>query len=276
MEEFKLIAVDLDGTLLNSKSNVSDINLSAIKKINDKGIYFVPCSGRTLGEIPSALTQNPDIHYIIYSNGSTILDKTTGKEIYNCISKATASKVFDIICDYDLHITIRQGGNCYVEEGSVTKESIEYFNICKAHVVVLRDYAIYLKDFSSWMKTLDNIEVVSVFFHNREDLNKCRERLEKNSGLLVVSVSDYNLEIISVNAGKGKALLTLANKLGIDYKNTVAVGDSGNDIPMMKVAGTRIAVSNASEVLKPFCNLEICSNDEHAIDYILKNYIDKN
>ena len=97
MFDFKLITVDLDGTLLDDQCRVSENNLSAIKSLSKKGIFVVPCTGRTLAEIPESLKNNKDIRYIIHSTGSVILDTFTNQKVLNCISKDIAQKIFKLI-----------------------------------------------------------------------------------------------------------------------------------------------------------------------------------
>ncbi len=273
MEEIKLIAIDLDDTLFNSQSMVSEENLYAIRALKDHGVYFVPCSGRSLGEMPSSIVNNPFIRYIIHSNGGAILDKATDKTTFSNISPNSAKKIFDTLKNFKTHVTIRANGNCYFEKGSDSIHNINFYNICDSHVNVLKNYAIKIDNYDEWKYSVENVSVVSVFFHDFDELQKCREILSKEEDILVVSCAKNNLEIISRNAGKGNGILTLANMLGVDLKNVLGVGDSGNDLPMMRVAGMRFAVSNATDELKSACDLTICSNDEHAVDYILKNFI---
>ena len=118
MQEFKLIAVDLDGTLLNSQSKISEKNLLAIEKLKSRGIYFVPCTGRTLSEIPFVLRDNQNIPYIIHSNGSVVLNTKTNERMLNTLSKQTAKKIFEIISNYKAHVTIRHNGNCFVKKAA--------------------------------------------------------------------------------------------------------------------------------------------------------------
>ena len=82
-----------------------------------------------------------------------------------------------------------------------------------------------------------------------------------------------NLEICSIRAGKGTALLALAQKIGIDPAATIAIGDGTNDADNLQKAGLGLAVSNADPLLLPYADQIICSNDEHVMDYILKNII---
>ena len=81
MANYKLIASDLDGTLFNSKVEVSPQNQKAIKTLHENGVFFAPSSGRTLCEIPEELVNNPYIRFVIYSNGSSIYDKETGETL---------------------------------------------------------------------------------------------------------------------------------------------------------------------------------------------------
>lgn len=273
MDKFKLIAVDLDGTLLNSQAEISDKNLSAIAKLNDSGVYFVPCTGRTYSEIPEPLKNNEDVRYIIYSNGAVIFDTKTEKRYFNSISKGKTKEIYDVLSNYKAHITIRQNGNCCVRKEVLDEGNISYYNIWSAHVDVIEKYGVLVEDFETWKYTLDNTEVISIFFHSEEERQDCIKRIEALGDLLVVSVAPFNIEIISKNAGKGNAIINLANKLGIDISKTAGLGDSGNDLPMMKVVGIPIAVSNGTQELKNVCKEIICSNDEDAIDYIYNNFI---
>ncbi len=276
MEQIKLIAIDLDDTLLNSKSKVSEENLIAIKKLKDYGVYFAPCSGRSLGEMPRSVVDNPDIRYIIHSNGSAVLDKQTGKTIFTSIPKTTLKKIYQVLDNFKAHITIRANGSCYIEDGTDSDYHVDFYDICNSHVDVIRNYSNKILDFDTWKLDAENVSVVAAFFHDINELEKCKEILSKEEELLVVSVVKNNLEIINKNAGKGNGIITLAKMLNVDLKNVAGVGDSGNDMPMMKVAKIRFAVSNATDQLKSICDHVICSNDEHAVDYILKNFIIKN
>ena len=129
MHNFKLITVDLDGTLLDNQCRVSENNLSAISSLSKKGIFVVPCTGRTLAEIPESLKNNKDIRYIIHSTGSVILDTFTNQKVLNCISKDIAQEIFNVLSDFDVHIAIRHNGFCHVQTGTTDKKSIEYYNI---------------------------------------------------------------------------------------------------------------------------------------------------
>lgn len=272
MKNYRIVASDLDGTLLNNRAEVSSENLEAIKKLSEKDIYFVPATGRTFAEIPAELRNNPDIRYYIYSNGAVVYDKQTKNKILNCISNNIRREILDVLYSCDSHITFRHDGQCFVDALSQSEEDFEHYNIIEAHRVVVRDYAVYLDDFKKKSYLLDNVEVFSAFFHNMDEKNACKNYFEKMGNLRVVEAAEYNLEIININAGKGNALHTLADLLDVNYSDTISIGDSDNDSGITISAGLGLAVSNACDSLKKTADEIICSNEEHVVHYILSHY----
>ena len=138
----------------------------------------------------------------------------------------------------------------------------------------MRRFGIYDEDFKTASYSAENIEVISVFFKNYADKVECKRILEADPMLKTVEVSEYNLEIVNIDSGKGNALLTLAEMLGIDRDATIALGDSDNDRAMICEAGLGLAVSNASDELKAIADGVICSNDEHSAKYVLEHYFE--
>ena len=272
MTEYKIVASDLDGTLLNNCSRISPENTAAISELAKRGVYFVPCSGRTFSEMPRDLVESPDVRYIIHSNGAVVLDKQTGKRITTCISSQKSRELLDIFFEYDAHLTIRQGGNSIVDAHRNTDEDYKYYNFIEAHSVVIRNFANPVEDFERVSYTFDEIEVISAFFHNYEDKQECVKRLAQVDGIRSVEVSEYNLEVFNIDAGKGNALHMLADELGVDYSQTMSLGDSDNDVTVTEAAGLGLAVSNACDALKEIADGIICSNEEHAVAYVLEKY----
>ena len=84
----------------------------------------------------------------------------------------------------------------------------------------------------------------------------------------------YNLEIFNSDAGKGHTLVALAQRLGIPVEQTIAMGDSENDLSMIKAAGLGLATANAFDFVKEKADAVICSNDEHVAKYVLEHFFD--
>ncbi len=273
MSQYKLIACDLDGTLYNSKTQISPQNLAAINALTSRGVLFVPASGRTLSEMPTELLQNPDIRYYIYSNGAAAIDTKTGKKILMCMSQSTTGRVLDTLYNFKTHITLRHDGMCYIDAGFQKPSDISFYNVHEVHHRVISEFGILKDDFRQFVYSLDDVEVMSVFFQSKAEMDECKRQLNSIDGIIVADSWPYNLEIFSTRAGKGAALTALAGSLGIDIKSTVGVGDSGNDMTLVCDAGLGLAVDNASDALKAVADRIICSNEQHAVKYILNSII---
>lgn len=273
MSQYKLIACDLDGTLYNSKTEISKQNLEAIDRLTERGILFVPASGRTMSEMPSELVNNPAIRYYIYSNGAAAIDTHTGEKILMCMSQATVNKILDTLYSYKTHITLRHNGICYIDADCQKDSDYIFYNVHEVHKRVITKYGVLKEGYRDFVYSLDDVEVFSVFFADEEQMQKCKQELNAIEGIIVADSWPFNLEIFSVTAGKGAALSALANKLGIDKDKTIGVGDSGNDLTLIREAGLGLAVANASDTLKNVCDKVICSNEQHAVKYILENII---
>lgn len=272
MKSYKIIASDLDGTLLNNKSLVSEENIEAIKKLSEKGVFFVPSTGRSLSEIPTVITDIPEVRYIITSNGAAVNDRQTGERLLCCISNEKVRKILDILYEYDTHIAYRYDGILYVDAKQQTDEDFVYYNVCDAHINVIKNYAVLLDDFKEKSYLADEVETIAAFIHDKSKLLECRRKIEAIGGISVVETWE-NLEIMNEKAGKGNALLSLADKIGVGRDETIAMGDSDNDATMIKSAQLGLVVSNGIDSLKAVADEVICSNEEHAVKYVLENYI---
>ena len=272
---YKVICSDLDGTLLNSDSELSAENALAIEKLTEKGYLFVPATGRTLVEIPDVVKNHKSVRYIVYSNGSGIYDKVEDKYYETPVTRESILKIIDIIKDYDLL-------NLLHIDGSVRLDNYGYkrageFKVWAPYMKLFNAIPRELKieNFLEYFKTVDKMEMLVTFF--RRDLNveaECRERLSAIPELHVTASSDGNIEIVNKEANKGNAVRRLADILGVKTSEIITAGDSPNDIEMLKVAGLSLAVSNAGDAVKSAASKVICSNNEHIAKYILENIVE--
>ena len=271
MKQYKIIACDLDGTLLNSKSQISKENLNAIDVLSQKGVHFVPTSGRTICEIPKVLLCNDKIRYIIGSNGAVVFDKQNKNKILTCIEKEDILKIYDIILKYNPYISFRYNGKVFADANQQTVETLDYYNVCGPHRECMKLAELKI-DVGAFLTEIDFVEVFALFFHTNDDRDKCQREIMGLGNLSTVKAWDCNLEIFNKNTSKGTALEKLAKSLNVDICETIAVGDSENDISMLKTAGLGLAMGNSTESVRDISNEIICNNDSNAIDYILKNY----
>ena len=273
MEKYELIACDLDGTLLDGESKVGEENIAAIEELSHRGVHFVPSTGRAYREIPEELLSLGSVRYVIYANGAAVLDRLTGERILFTITGSTLDSVRLVLRGYDVHLAVRYMGATYVSRKQNNPEGYRRYDICPEHEHVVRNYAEELEDFELWFSSVTSAEVVTVFCRDGESAESLRRELGQLDGMRTVSVAYNNIEILSERAGKGNALLALSRKLGIPKARTVAVGDSGNDIPSFDAAGLALAVSNGTEEVRARADGVICSNNDGVARYILEHYI---
>ncbi len=276
MPQIKLIATDLDGTLLNTAGAVSKENLDAIHALSERGIPVVPASGRSYTEMPEVLRSHPDIRYYLYSNGAAVMDCVTGENVIEmCIPMERSNRILDLLSSYEAHITYRHRGVCIGDASEQNEEAFAYYNVWQRHREVIEQFAVYEPDFKARAYAADGVEMFAVYFHSEEEMEACKTALNAIDGIGYAGIAYCGLEIFSADAGKGKALLALADTLGIPQEATAAVGDSDNDRSMILAAGFGFVVSNANESLKADADEVICSNDEHAMAWILAHKIEE-
>lgn len=270
--KYKLIASDLDGTLLASNSEISVENELAIKELTNRGVICALATGRTLCELTDKLRQNENIRYVIYSNGAAIHDKLTGERIVDfTIRDGDRTRLIDVFEKHDAHYTLRHNGICYTERKNQTKEAFEKYKLDPNHSLVTVRYSHNIDGLLEFARTLDHIEVMSAYFATEEKRNSCAAELKK-SGLHFAYVKPYGLEVFSKDAGKGAGLKALCEHLGIGIEECIGVGDSGNDITLIEAAGLGLATANAAPQLISAADETICTNDGHIVKHILENY----
>ena len=269
---YKIISSDLDGTLLDNEMKVSEENRLAVKQYTDMGGVFVPNSGRSFGEMSSEVKNLPGVRYVISSDGADIYDKQTGEHISLCMTREESARVFDILSEYKTFHTVHYHGASYLDADRFDRATMDYHNVDRYFREHFEATNVPTERYDAFCRGMDEVEMICAFFHSREELDACRIRLEA-SGLTVSASASYNVEIFSSRAGKGNALLHLAEHLGVAREETIAMGDSDNDASMIRAAGLGLAMENANESVKEIADAVACRNEEHIVPYLLKHYI---
>lgn len=272
MSQYKIIASDLDGTLLNKDMHVSPENFEAIRQLVAEGVLFVPASGRAMYEMPREVWDCPYARYLIHSDGAVIHDKETGESIRLSMSREKSDTVMAMLKEYDTDPSVRHCGHCYMDAKTNTEDFHRYNRMNEEWVSFSMSCFEAVENFDELCASMDAIDMVCVFFHSPEEQAECKRRLTEMGGFLIASSHEANLEIMDERAGKGSALLHLADRLGIDRSATIAVGDSPNDMDMVSKAGLGLAMGNACEELKAMAQRVICTNEEHVMVYLREHY----
>ena len=274
MSKYKLVCSDLDGTLLRRDMTVSEENKKAIREMAERGVAFVASSGRAHSGLAEDVVNCEEIRYLISSNGAVIYDKVQKENIVtNYMPQEAAKKMFSVVTEYDVQIFTHSDGYMHVSDKLVADRNYDYYNINSYYSGFIDETGVRVESTVDFAIKAGNLEMITVFFHSQEELDECVEKILALGDYKVVSSCAFNIEIFYKESGKGASLRALAEKLGIDISETIAVGDSTNDGPMIEAAGLGLATKNAFPELKKIANEVICHYNDHVADYILKHYI---
>lgn len=276
MPEYQgIIALDLDGTLLNSAKELSPGNRAALERAAWAGWLVVPTTGRFYNGMPQVIRDLPFVHYAITVNGAEVLEIATGKVLYR--AELPLKQAVDIMSWLD-GFEGKLIYDCYMEgAGWMTasqKELIDEHASSPHYRTMLRQLrrdVPELKDFL--LETGKDIQKIQFFTRHADLRLELMDRLPREFENVVVSSSVVdNVEINQTRANKGQALLALAAHLGLDRRQTIALGDGLNDLSMLIAAGQGVAMANACPEAKEAADWVAPSNDEDGVAAALERY----
>lgn len=254
----KLIASDLDGTIIDTNNQIFANNFDAITTIHNKNIPFAICTGKTYS-ITKDICKKFNAQYGIFGNGSQIINLQTGEEILrNILKKDDVIHCINIARENNLHVHL------YTENEVITEKlmymDLRNFEINKQNnlglkfklVSDIREYALSTKD-----------DIFKTIISSEKSLNLAKTQLESCSNFNVTLINktgqykdnvinkDYiYLDISPKNINKSFAISYLSNYLNLKNEDILSIGDNLNDLDMVKNSGIGVAVGDAYEELK--------------------------
>ncbi len=273
MKKYRLVATDLDGTLLDKSGSLGGDTLAAIGELSKRGVECAIATGRAYSEIPEALCNCPEIRYIVYSNGAVLLDKKSGEQIKVCIEEKTLLQMIPILEEYEVQICVHIDGANYYDARYPLREYQEYFHLPDTYIRCVLGGSRAMENVFDFMRAhADSVEVFSLYFRNDEALSACAARLSALGGLYITYTAAGNFEVFDLRAGKDRALLRLAEHTGISLAEMITVGDSDNDTAMTRAAGLGLAVRNASPALLSVADAVAGEGGDGVMRFVLENY----
>lgn len=271
--DIRLIAIDMDGTLLDDEKRLSERNRAALKACLDRGIYIVPATGRPAGGIPEAVCSIPGIRYGILTNGAKVADLETGKIIAEAqIGWEQAVQVLEFLSQFPAAYDPYIGGRGKME--GRFRDHLDRYGLPPAMQKLVLSTRDQVEDEIALVRDGQlSVEKINVFTADRKLRAILWERLEGFEGLAVTSSLEYNLEINAAAATKGNGLLCLAEYLGLKPEQTMAFGDGSNDLSMIQAAGLGVAMENAMEILKQQADYITGSNQEDGVASAIEHFI---
>lgn len=272
-KNIRLVAVDLDGTLLSNDKTLSVMNEQVLNKAMKQGIIIAPATGRPATGLPKVLLENENIKYAICSNGATIMDLREKKAMFHCnLKQEIAIQIIETLRSLDPILDIFAEGKIFTEQRNM--ERLDNFLIPSNMISYIYETRNCVDDILDFIQSNElHIEKINLFFQNLDLRHKVEERLENISGISITSSLNNNMEINHMNANKGYGLKWLARYLGLHMEHVMACGDSNNDIEMLNAAGLAIAMENGTDAIKRIADNVTLSNEESGVAVAIEKYI---
>jgi len=264
--KYKLIAADVDGTLVNDKSELTERTKAAIVKAVDAGVIFVVATGRAFSKVQMINDLfDKDMPFIVFNGAAAYMGKTKKLLFERFLDFDLATEAFNIGQEKGIAQICWTGPHLWVSK--ICKETTNYTNFYGVDPIVVTDLAAIkgeVKGVSKilWIDDPAKIKELSAEMHEYFG-NKLR----------CMSSMAHFLEFVSNDAGKGTALADIGKLCGVDRIEMIAIGDGQNDIGMFEYAGFSIAVENSSDEVKAVCDYITSSNNDDGAAEAIEKFI---
>ena len=260
---YKLLALDVDGTLLNSEGEVTDKTVKSIREIVDKGVLVLICTGRpTQGTVELFEKLSLKMPVITY-NGAKIVNLNTGAILHEQnLRGIDIKKIVEI--GEELKTTIIVWAKNQLYSNAMNDNVIAYKKLSGVEPIVIDNYEDIIQQGATKVLWIDEVEKIAEFQRLLDtrldaDVNYCTSK-------------PYYLEFIDKTVSKGRALSIICDKYKIKREEIIAIGDGQNDITMLEFAGVGVAMGNSSKEVKDKADYITATNDEEGIALAIDKY----
>ncbi len=265
MKKFKVIVSDYDGTLISSERKITPKTLKAVNDFISRGGIFVLCTGRMTKGIDHYLIKDGFNCLLASYNGGELINLKTNEVLYSYpIDTLNCYKVFKLFEELGV------SGHCYTNGTFVSakngKRTEWYASFQGVEPIIVDKISEYVKE--------NNVTSVKLLaFDDKEILDKNFETIYNAfPNLQVIRSNAEQIDINLKGVNKGNALSLIGERLGVKVEDMLAVGDAGNDVPMLKSAGFSVAMGNASEEIKNMCDYVTYDNNSDGIAHIIEKF----
>ena len=270
--KIQLIALDLDGTVLNTQKHITKRTLDAIRAAIAQGVTVIPATGRLRNGLTQEFLDIEGVRYALTANGAAVLDLQTGERLFEgCLSREEALWQYRATRKWDVMFDVYSGGVIATERRLFPRlsefapaEMLPYFHKTRTCV---DDMEAFITQCSA------PIEKVTMLFTRPEERLEALEALADGGRFLVTTSIPGNAEVNAKGVDKGVGLLALAKHLGIAQESVMACGDSSNDAAMLRAAGFAVAMGNATPDIRALADVITDTNDEDGVAKAIEKYV---
>lgn len=274
--KYKMVCIDMDGTLLNSRKVVSEKNREAIKKAKEKGVKVVVSTGRLFSNA-AFYSQLLGVEApVIAANGAVVRVKETDEIIYECVlEKSECYKILELINKYRVIAHFHTVDTIFCN--SIVSYLVEKKLMGNNYHPNYKIKSIIVKGKNQWDEVFEKYEGQIVkcilFSFDSKKIKKFKEEVRIIGGLACFGSGRRSLEINAKNVSKGNAVEVLSKYLGINREDIICIGDNENDISMIEYAGLGVAMGNGIESLKSKADYITLTNDEDGVANVIDKFI---
>lgn len=267
---YKILALDMDGTLLNSQKKISPKTAAAISELSRRGVYVVTSTGRGVAELADYKDDLKFMHYGITSSGGAVYDFFNKKAVKaHLIPEDVAMEIIDAGISERAMIHILGLTTSLMREDDIK-------NAADFQMAVYQEMydriCTRCEDFQKYVhENPDEIIKINLYHRSVDSLNRNFERL-KHLDLNFAFAETTALESSPKNISKASGLIELCEFLNVDISETVAVGDAPNDFEVLQTAGLSVAMGNADDEIKKIADFVTDDNDHDGIVKVIEKY----
>ena len=275
--DFRLIALDMDGTLLDSGQRITPRAQAAVREILERGKHAVFATGRCRAQLTEYLECFPAMRYLICENGACVCDLKTGEDLFRRpVAPQEVLRILEAAEGEEVLCTLFIGNRSFMDRKSFSL--MKEFGL-ESYRAVFAKSAVWVEDLFSFYRDRPlEVEKIALFFPSgnlnaRDGLHRraqacarVQERIHSLPVTMAVSASG-NMEITGEGVNKGTGLKLLCGHLGLPLSQTAAVGDGENDRELLQLAGLAVAMENAAAAISAAAAVTVpdCDHDGAAI-----------
>lgn len=276
--EYKLLALDMDGTLLDTHGHITKSSLDAIRAAQQAGVEVVLATGRDYNGILWEELGNVKIDYVVTNNGSAVYRVRDRKCLFeHCLDNAQMVPVFRYLLQKGVYIDVFIDGRDYAPpETMPLVDKLELPDYVIRVLLANRTPIDHLVDkleadaLRLQKATLNFWKEPDGTYHSR---NEVLEFLRQVPGIVLVDGGFANLEFTAAGVSKATGLQFLGDYLGLTLAQTMAIGDSENDAEMLRAAGLGVAMGNAYPQVKALANAVTDDNESDGVAKAIQKYL---
>lgn len=263
--EIRLVAVDLDGTLLNNDKTLSAVTVRAVARAVARGVEVVLATGRTYREFSHLLRLLPGVRYAVSCTGASVLDCRIPEELFSSpLPAELVREAWRRLRGYDVLFEVFQDGMIFVDQRLDAQRYME--KTCNPAPPGTRAPK---AAFDGWLETQQKpMTKIHMFFRDTAERDRAWEAVRDLDAFVCCSDA-YDLEIMAPGVHKGTGLAQLAEYLDLRPEQILAVGDGGNDLAMLEYAGVKAVVGNAAPELKAVADIVTDTNEHDGVAALL-------